>query len=69
MNESNLAIVLGKSDADKAADLKARLGEALGHVGEIMDKAQAEGFQVNFAMGKDYRGVNVVANLQIMKVY
>jgi len=67
MTELTLAST-GRSDRDVAADLKARIREALTEVAAVMDEANRCGMRVQFSLGIDSFGRNVVASLDVVRV-
>lgn len=63
MTDRPLQIVPGKTDAEKVADYKRRLYEALQPVMTICAEANAEGFFFTFTTGLDAHGRAVVTDI------
>jgi hypothetical protein len=61
MNEA-INLVPGKSDAEIARDMAARVVAALVPVCAVMDEARKHGFDISFQLGPDWTGRTVVAN-------
>ena len=69
MSEPKLEIINpSKTDAAVAADLKRDTGELLKKVAALLDEANRHGMRIQFQLGVDGFGRNVVANLDVMKV-
>ena len=65
---AELATISGRSDREVATDLKARVRVALEGVAALMDEANRSGMQVQFQIGLDGFGRNVVASLNVVRV-
>lgn len=63
------ALITAKTDADRARDIREKLQSALEPVCLVMDEANSAGFMVNFAIGKDWRGLSVIGSLDILKKF
>lgn len=57
----------GRSDRVYAADLKKRLGEALGPVIEIMNEARDANIILGFGLGRDQFGRTKIDDISAMK--
>jgi hypothetical protein len=64
-----VSLVPGKSDADKAKELLARLEKALLPACAIMDEIRDAGFVAAFSFGIDARNRNIISLLKIAKEY
>jgi hypothetical protein len=62
-------LVPGKSDAEIAADLKARVILAYDPLLAILDEAVALGFHINIQAGLGGLGKIVITQLQVSKIY
>lgn len=66
MTEPNI-VAIGKPDAEKAADYRARVRAALEPVVGILNDARRDGLVVTFAIGINQFGQSVVTQLDISK--
>ena len=64
-----LSIVPGRSDAELAATHRSAVVEALKPVMEAIDRAKADGFVINFALGVDFLGQASISTLTIAKLF
>ena len=64
-----IKLLTTRSDADIAADVKRGVADLLSQVAALIDSAQDAGLTVNFTIGKDWRGKNVVVSLSVAKVF
>lgn len=70
MSDGPKLVAVGKSDADLAAEFKARVAETLKPVCEVMAEASRAGLSVQFdAISLDSFGRYNVSNLRVVKVF
>jgi hypothetical protein len=58
---------LGRSEKDRAAEIRDAVKQLMGEVGRWMDQANAQGMRVEFQMVIDGFGKNVIGRLDVTK--
>lgn len=66
---ATVKLVPGKSDAEKAKELREKVEAAVGPMLEIFTAAKAEGFEVMYSIQMDGLGHAYLHTLKIMKEY
>jgi hypothetical protein len=66
-NDNVARLVPAKTDAEKAAEYKRKLADAMTPVCALMTEAKREGLTLAFGMAHDAMGRYFVASLQITK--
>ena len=61
-------LITSRPDSERAKDLKRAVPELLVKICELLDEAGEAGLAVNFQLGRDWRGKNVIANFNVVKV-
>lgn len=60
-------IASGMNEADRAAELHARCRAKLGEITAILDEANTHGMRIEFGLGMDGYGRNVIARMEVVK--
>jgi hypothetical protein len=64
-----VTVVPGKSDAEKAAELKDRIVEALVPVMEILDEGYKHGLSISYSIGPSALGKATILQLNVTKTF
>jgi hypothetical protein len=64
---AQLSVVPGRSDAERAAEHRRAIEEALKPVLSVLDIARTDGFVISFTLGIDYAGRANIASLSLAK--